>query len=97
MRCSTNSVTCFSQFAQKDHYLAEGSVLEAILKAQRLDSIDSFLANQMLEAIQMENNNNEDLIRQINGQSVPKNFALLERAPNETQKEFFARKVTKDY
>jgi hypothetical protein len=72
-----------------DHALAVGSVLEAVLWAQRLDCVDSELASKMLRTMSEKENNN------FSHFSCPPNAKELVRddVPHESELEFLQRKV----
>ncbi|CAG2177471.1 unnamed protein product [Oppiella nova] len=72
-----------------EHALAVGSVLEAVLWAQRLDCVDSKLASEMLRTMSEKENNN------FSHFSCPPNAKELVRedVPHESELESLQRKV----
>lgn len=76
-----------------DHLQPSGSVLDVILEAQKLDTIDSSIACDMFDYITLMAINNEYIIDKLNCSSVPASFDCEKQLIGETKLDYYSRKV----
>ncbi|XP_054163652.1 inositol-pentakisphosphate 2-kinase-like [Oppia nitens] len=76
---------------EERHELRSGSVLEAVLRMQKLDSLDSEFANEMLDQLSLKDNNNFDFLHDLPPKS--RLFVSDISVKNETTEELIERKV----
>ena len=83
-----------------DHYFTKGCVLETILSAQKLDTIDSSLANQMFQFLSSDNNSDaqdEDVISELISSIVPDGYLQVDKRENENENDYYLRKVIENH
>ena len=91
---------CFCFLFFPDHYFPKGCVLETILSAQKLDTIDSSLANQMFQFLSSDNNSDaqdEDVISELISSIVPDGYLQVDKRENESQNDYYLRKVIENH